>query len=157
MTTLINKDKSKEEKIDILEKENDSLKIDVHALKKTFSNFSNSREKLEKILGTQRCVFDKAGLGYDEMNNVKHYQNFFERKKKIDKDKLIKEIIKKKNTNVCCYYCERNGHISVSCFYKKNTLSSSKMVRIKKIWVPKGTTVTHPKGAKTCWVPQTKF
>ncbi|GAV90175.1 hypothetical protein CFOL_v3_33584 [Cephalotus follicularis] len=39
MTTLINEDKSKEEKIDILEKENDSLKIEVDALKKTFLIF----------------------------------------------------------------------------------------------------------------------
>ncbi|GAV57811.1 hypothetical protein CFOL_v3_01347 [Cephalotus follicularis] len=102
MITLINEDKSKKEKIDILEKENECLKIEVDALKKTFSNFSNSSEKLEKLLGIQMCVFDKAGLGYDGMNSVKHYQNFFEIKKKIEKDNLKKEGIKKKNANV--YY-----------------------------------------------------
>ncbi|GAV90500.1 zf-CCHC domain-containing protein/UBN2 domain-containing protein [Cephalotus follicularis] len=77
MLILNNKD---EKKIEILQKENECLKIEVDALKKSFSNFYNGSEKLEKLLGMQRCVFDKAGLGYDEMNNVHHYQNFFERK-----------------------------------------------------------------------------
>ncbi|GAV64971.1 zf-CCHC domain-containing protein/UBN2 domain-containing protein, partial [Cephalotus follicularis] len=55
MCILNNKD---EKKIEILEKENECLKIEVDALKKTFSNFYNSSEKLEKLLGMQRCVFD---------------------------------------------------------------------------------------------------
>ncbi|GAV80236.1 hypothetical protein CFOL_v3_23697 [Cephalotus follicularis] len=97
MLMLNNKD---EKKIEILEKENECLKIEVDALKKTFSNIYNSSEKLEKLLGMQRCVFDKTGLGYDEMNNVKHYQKFFERKIKIEKEKVEKEIVRKKNTNV---------------------------------------------------------
>ncbi|GAV57105.1 hypothetical protein CFOL_v3_00643, partial [Cephalotus follicularis] len=123
--TLINEDKSKEEKIDILEKENECLKIEVDALKKIFFNFSNSSEKLEKLLGMQR-------------------------KKKIEKDNIKNEVINKKNTNVYCNYCERNGHISASCFYKKNILSSSKIVRFRRFWVPKGTIVTNPKGPITC-------
>ncbi|GAV81330.1 zf-CCHC domain-containing protein/UBN2 domain-containing protein, partial [Cephalotus follicularis] len=52
-----------------LEEENKNLKVEVDALKKTFSKFSSSSEKLENLLGMQRCVFDKAGLGYEEMNN----------------------------------------------------------------------------------------
>ncbi|GAV87216.1 UBN2 domain-containing protein [Cephalotus follicularis] len=141
-------------KIEILEKENECLKIEVDALKKTFSNFSNSSEKLEKLLGMQRCVFDKVGLGYDEMNNVKHYQNFLDRKRKIEKEK---EIIKKKNNNVSCNYCGKHGHISSACFYNRNTLFNSKFVIIKKIWVPIGIIVANPKGPKTYWAPETKF
>ncbi|GAV75453.1 LOW QUALITY PROTEIN: zf-CCHC domain-containing protein/UBN2 domain-containing protein, partial [Cephalotus follicularis] len=57
--------------------ENEKLKIEIDALKKTFSKFSNSGDKLDNLLGLQRCVFDKAGLGYEEMKNVKHFQNFF--------------------------------------------------------------------------------
>ncbi|GAV85038.1 hypothetical protein CFOL_v3_28478 [Cephalotus follicularis] len=101
----------------------------------------------------QRCVFDKASLGYDEMKNVKLYQNFFERKKKIDNDKIEKVFVKKKNVNVNCNFCDRHGHISSSCFYKKNVLPKSK-VRIKKVWVAKGTTVTNSQGSKFIWVPK---
>ncbi|GAV58531.1 hypothetical protein CFOL_v3_02064 [Cephalotus follicularis] len=148
-------DKEDKNKIEILKQENKSLKVEIDALKKTFSNFSNTSEKLEKLLGMQRCVFDKAGLGYDEMKNVKHYQNFFDRKNKIEKEKIEKYFVKKKILNVSCNYCGKHGHISSSCFYKSHFLSRSK-IRFRKVWVPKGTIMTNPKGPKTCWVPQTK-
>ncbi|GAV73762.1 UBN2 domain-containing protein [Cephalotus follicularis] len=79
-----------------LEEENKNLKVEVDALKKTLSKFSSSSEKLENLLGMQRCVFDKAGLGYEEMNNVKHYQNFFERKEMIEKNKVEMFLLKGK-------------------------------------------------------------
>ncbi|GAV72594.1 zf-CCHC domain-containing protein/UBN2 domain-containing protein, partial [Cephalotus follicularis] len=60
--------------------ENEKLKIEIDALKKSFSTFSNSSAKLDNLLGLQRCVFDKAGLGYEEMKNVKHFKNFFVKK-----------------------------------------------------------------------------
>ncbi|GAV88416.1 UBN2 domain-containing protein [Cephalotus follicularis] len=135
-------DKEDKNKIEILE-ENKNLKIEIDALKKTFSKFSSSSEKLEKLLGIQRCVFDKAGLGYDEMNNVKHYQNFFDRKNKIEKEKIEKDFIKKKNSFISCNYCGKNGHISSSCFYKNHFMSRSQL-KIKKVWVPKGTIITNP-------------
>ncbi|GAV90807.1 zf-CCHC domain-containing protein/UBN2 domain-containing protein, partial [Cephalotus follicularis] len=72
--------KSLDDKITSLEKENETLKVEIDALKKTFSKFSNSSEKLDKHLGLQRCVFNKAGLGYDEMNNVKHFQKYLDKK-----------------------------------------------------------------------------
>ncbi|GAV78243.1 LOW QUALITY PROTEIN: zf-CCHC domain-containing protein/UBN2 domain-containing protein, partial [Cephalotus follicularis] len=50
-------------------KEENELKIEIDALKNTFSKFSSSSTKLDNLLGLQRCVFDKAGLGYEEMNN----------------------------------------------------------------------------------------
>ncbi|GAV61529.1 zf-CCHC domain-containing protein/UBN2 domain-containing protein, partial [Cephalotus follicularis] len=62
--------------IDFME-ENEKLKIEIDALKKSFSTFSNSSDKLDNLLGLQRCVFDKAGLGYEQMKNVKHFKNFF--------------------------------------------------------------------------------
>ncbi|GAV81660.1 LOW QUALITY PROTEIN: zf-CCHC domain-containing protein/UBN2 domain-containing protein, partial [Cephalotus follicularis] len=57
--------------------ENEKLKLEIDALKKTFSKFSNSSDKFDNLLGLQRCVFDKAGLGYEQMNNVKYFNNFF--------------------------------------------------------------------------------
>ncbi|GAV85917.1 hypothetical protein CFOL_v3_29351 [Cephalotus follicularis] len=90
--------------IDSLE-ENEKLKIEIDALNKTFSKFSNSSDKLDNLLGLQRCVFDKASLGYDEMTNVKHFQNFF---------------IKKSKPKMSCNYCGRLGHVSTSCLYRNN-------------------------------------
>ncbi|GAV59566.1 LOW QUALITY PROTEIN: zf-CCHC domain-containing protein/UBN2 domain-containing protein, partial [Cephalotus follicularis] len=72
---LTKEDNSNEIEVDLLENEvaylneNRNLKEEIDALKKTFSKFSNNSEKLENLLGMQRCVFDKAGLGYEEMNN----------------------------------------------------------------------------------------
>ncbi|GAV72942.1 zf-CCHC domain-containing protein/UBN2 domain-containing protein, partial [Cephalotus follicularis] len=57
--------------------ENENLKLEIDALKKTFSKFSNSCDKLDNLLGLQTCVFDKAVLGYEEMKNVIHFKNFF--------------------------------------------------------------------------------
>ncbi|GAV70140.1 LOW QUALITY PROTEIN: zf-CCHC domain-containing protein, partial [Cephalotus follicularis] len=89
--------------IDSLQKENEKLKIEIDALKKSFSIFSNSSAKLDNLLGLQRCVFDKAGLGYEEMKNVKHFKNFF---------------VKKVEHKIVCNYCGRIGHISTSCLLK---------------------------------------
>ncbi|GAV69681.1 LOW QUALITY PROTEIN: zf-CCHC domain-containing protein/UBN2 domain-containing protein, partial [Cephalotus follicularis] len=60
--------------------EENKLKIEIDALKKTFSTFSNSSTKLDNLLGLQRCVFDKTGLGFEEMKNIKHFKNFFVKK-----------------------------------------------------------------------------
>ncbi|GAV79893.1 hypothetical protein CFOL_v3_23356 [Cephalotus follicularis] len=118
--------------IDSLE-ENEKLKIEIDALKKTFSKFSNSSDKLDNLLGLQRSVFHKAGLGYDEMKNVKHFKIFF---------------LKKSEQNMSCNYCGRLGHISTSCFYRKN------IGKTRRIWVPKGTFVTNTQGPKFIWVPK---
>ncbi|GAV76853.1 hypothetical protein CFOL_v3_20326 [Cephalotus follicularis] len=115
--------------------ENEKLKIEIDALKKTFSKFSNSSEKLDNLLGLQRCVFDKAGLCYDQMKNVKHFQNFF---------------VKKVEPQICCNYCGKIGHISTSCIFRKNVCFG----KTRKIWVPKGTFVTNLHGPKLKWVPK---
>ncbi|GAV87976.1 hypothetical protein CFOL_v3_31400 [Cephalotus follicularis] len=103
--------------------ENEKLKLEIDALKKTFSKFSNSSDKLDNLLGLQRCVFNKVGLGYEEMNNVKHFNNFF---------------VKKVEPKISCNYCGRLRHISTSCFLRKN------IGKTKKVWVPKGTILTNP-------------
>ncbi|GAV72232.1 LOW QUALITY PROTEIN: zf-CCHC domain-containing protein/UBN2 domain-containing protein, partial [Cephalotus follicularis] len=66
--------------IESLKFENSYYVNEIEVLNKTFSKFSNSSDKLDNLLGLQRCVFDKAGLGYDEMNNVRHFNNFFVKK-----------------------------------------------------------------------------
>ncbi|GAV82915.1 hypothetical protein CFOL_v3_26366 [Cephalotus follicularis] len=116
-------------------KENEKLKIEIDALKKSFSIFSNSSTKLDNLLGLQRCVFDKAGLGYEEIKNVKHFNNFF---------------VKKFEPKIVCNYCGRMGHISTSCFARNNLCYG----KTRKIWVPKGTLVTNLQGPKLKWVPK---
>ncbi|GAV83396.1 zf-CCHC domain-containing protein [Cephalotus follicularis] len=120
--------------IDSLE-ENEKLKIEIDALKKSFSKFSNSSDKLDNLLGLQRCVFDKAGLGFEEMKNVKHFKNFF---------------VKKNEPKIVCNYCGRLGHITTSCTFRNNLCFG----KTRKIWVPKGTLVTNLKGPKFKWVPK---
>ncbi|GAV67311.1 hypothetical protein CFOL_v3_10817 [Cephalotus follicularis] len=85
--------------------ENEKLKIEIDALKKSFSTFSNSSAKLDNLLGLQRCVFDKAGLGFEEMKNVKHFKNFF---------------VKKVEPKIVYNYCGKLGHISTSCIFRNN-------------------------------------
>ncbi|GAV82852.1 zf-CCHC domain-containing protein, partial [Cephalotus follicularis] len=126
-------DESLIEKISTLEKENSDLKIEIDALKKTFSKFFDSSKKLDKLLGMQRCVFDKAGLGFDEMNKVQHFNKLLERKKK---------------NVVYCSYCRKFGHVSTNYWFKRTS------TKVKRIWVPKGTFPTNAKGPKTFWVPK---
>ncbi|GAV85534.1 zf-CCHC domain-containing protein [Cephalotus follicularis] len=117
------------------EKEKEKLKLEIDALKKSFSIFSNSSAKLDNLLGLQRCVFDKAGLGYEQMKNVKHFNNFF---------------VKKVEPKIICNYCGRIGHISTSCIFRNNLCYG----KTRKIWVPKGTFVTNLQGPKFKWVPK---
>ncbi|GAV78923.1 hypothetical protein CFOL_v3_22388 [Cephalotus follicularis] len=117
------------------EEENKKLKLEIDALKKTFSKFSNSSDKLDNLLGLQRCVFDKAGLGFEEMKNVKHFKNFF---------------VKKNEPQFCCNHCGRLGHITTSCIYRNNLCYG----KTRKIWVPKGTLVTNLQEPKFKWVPK---
>ncbi|GAV67868.1 zf-CCHC domain-containing protein [Cephalotus follicularis] len=121
--------------IDSME-ENEKLKIEIDALKKSFSTFSNSSAKLDNLLGLQRCVFDKTGLGYEEMKNVKHFKNFF---------------VKKNEPKIVRNYCGRLGHVSTSCIYRNNLCFD----KTRRIWVPKGTFVTNLQGPKFKWVPKT--
>ncbi|GAV64969.1 hypothetical protein CFOL_v3_08484 [Cephalotus follicularis] len=115
--------------------ENEKLKIEIDALKKSFSTFSNSSARLDNLLGLQRCVFDKVGLGFEEMKNIKHFKNFF---------------VKKNEPKIVCNYCGRIGHISTSCIYRNNFCYG----KTREIWVPKGTLVTNLKGPKLKWVPK---
>ncbi|GAV83545.1 hypothetical protein CFOL_v3_26991 [Cephalotus follicularis] len=138
-----------EDKTISLEKENEILKVEIDALKRTFSKFLNSSEKLDKLLGLQRCVFNKAGLGYDEMNNVKHFQKYLDKK---DNQKL--------SSSMTCNYCKKYGHTTHTCYrkkndmYKRNLLLKNKLLKLRTIWVPKGTFVTNPPRPKATWVPK---
>jgi hypothetical protein len=49
----------------LLINENKELKLKVENLNKIMTNFTNGKKNLDNLLGSQRCVFDKAGIGYN--------------------------------------------------------------------------------------------
>ena len=57
--------------------ENENLKDKVEDLTNSLTKFTNGRDNLDKLLGMQRCVSDKAGLGYNQVDNQKDYKSFF--------------------------------------------------------------------------------
>lgn len=124
-------------KISDLELENEKLKKEVENLKTTLSKFVKGRDTLDVILGKQRCIFDKAGLGFEPTKKQRFYQNFFV----------------KATSSSCpfttCNYCGKRGHILHSCPFKRNTY-----VGAKQVWVPKYF-ATNIQGPKQVWVPKT--
>jgi hypothetical protein len=114
----------------LLVNENKELKLKVENLNKILTNFTNGKKNLDNLLGSQRCVFDKAGIGYNPKIKEKHYQKFF-----INENFLKSPI---------CKHCGKLGHNIHTCSMKNM------------IWVVKGTTPpkANPSGPKKIWVPK---
>jgi hypothetical protein len=114
----------------LLVNENKELKLKVENLNKILTNFTNGKKNLDNLLGSQRCVFDKAGIGYNPKIKEKHYQKFF-----INKNFLKSPI---------CKHCGKLGHNIHTCPMKNM------------IWVVKGTIPpkANPSGPKKIWVPK---
>ena len=91
------------------------------------------------ILDNQKAIYDKIDLGYNP----------------LEKQKLLKNIFTNsscnKFLNITYFKCGKVGHKSYTCFSNKSENSN-----VKKIWVPKGTTLTNQKGSKKAWVPKVK-
>lgn len=118
------------------ESENISLKEEVEDLKKILSNFTKGRDNLDKLLSSQRCVYDRAGLGYNPENKQKSFNNLFEKKPSH-------------HTSCLCTICGRNTHDTRHCSFRKST-SMKKLA-----WVPKGTPMyTNKRGPNLFWVPK---
>jgi hypothetical protein len=114
----------------LLVNENKELKLKVENLNKILTNFTNGKKNLDNLLGSQRCVFDKAGIGYNPKIKEKHYQKFF-----INENFLKSPI---------CKHCGKLGHNIHTCPMKNM------------IWVVKGTTPpkANSSGPKKIWVPK---
>ena len=63
-----------------LNKENAFLKNQNRVLRKDLENLVGGRKKLDLMLGSQNCFYDKAGVGYDGSNDDLH-----DKKKKVAK------------------------------------------------------------------------
>ena len=120
---------------DILSKENSSLNDKILDLTKIVHKFTNGKKNFDMMLGGQKCVFDKGGIGYKSSIKQKYLKNYF-----------VKASTS--NTKHTCTYCNQDGHTSFSCFVKKNTHFS-----VKQQWVPQSSK-TNPQGPKVKWVPK---
>ena len=125
----------------LLKEENDVLKKQVEDLNITLAKFTLGEQNLNMLLGKQRCVFDKAGLGFNPILKEKKYNNFFENDASTSSNKtqmksshqsiFVKGSFSNySNPNVTCHYCMRKGHFNYKCLNRR---------KITMVWIEKGT------------------
>ena len=128
-----------------LKSKNEELNNEVNNLRRILAKFTLGRDALDKLLGKQRMVFDKAGLGYKQNTKQKSYSTYF-----VKASNQVK-------SSIVCDYCCRKGHHIKKCSIRNKTYKGPKLV-----WVPKGTKVdigvpqimTNIYGPKVKWVPK---
>ena len=103
----------------------------------TASKLSMGTANLNVILGSQNCVFEKAGIGYQIgfQRKQKKYNSFF----KTDAQQL--------SSPLTCFYCMRKGHSVKNCKIRKFDMPKG-LDR----WVPKST--SNAVGPKFSWAPK---
>ena len=117
-------------RINYLDKDNARLTRENEALKKDLENFVGSSRKLDMMLGSQKCYYDKAGLGYGNGSKGKEAINS---KPSSSKKKSIAFIRQK------CYKCRNKGHHAGDCDITGETCKAKNpFQRIKMMWVVKG-------------------
>ena len=92
------------------------FKEKIKDLKDSLAKFTLGKNNLDIILGKQRCVFDKAGLGYKPEKKQKMYKNLFASTQKTS------------SLFLTCFYCGKKGHSASTCYFRKNSSSIGKMV-----------------------------
>ena len=99
---------------------------------KTLSKFTLGRSNLDAVLGSQRSVLNKEGIGYSGNSNRLSCRNF---------------LNISKPSSIICTYCSEPGHFSNSCYFKNCGVPKGEYK-----WVPKGTPqTTNMKGPKFNW------
>ena len=103
---------------------------------KIVHNFTNGKKTFDLILGGQKCVFDKGGIGYKPFLKIEYLKNYFVKASSSNNLKIVYN------------HGNQNGHTSFSCPIKKNEYFDAKHV-----WMPK-TPKTNYQGPKVVWVPK---
>ena len=118
----------------------ESLEKKVHYLLKTMDKFSKGQSNLETVLASQKCVFGKAGLGFNPNNKNKSvskpFSSFFE-----------KQLVFSKQPVKTCFYCMKKGHTVRFCRVRRFSVPKGILKWIPKVSkIPKASTnVTGPK------------
>ena len=119
-----------EKENEILRNENEILKKKNEWLTSSLSIFSCGQKSFEMILASQKCVFDKQGLGFKSSKNQKYFKNYF-----------VKESSSECPSTIC-NFCGRGGHISSTCSLRNDSQKNSN-AKAKKVWVEKSK-ITNP-------------
>jgi len=100
-----------------------TLKNQVKYLLKACAKFTRGKENLEAVLGSQNCVFGKAGLGYTPIHEkkAKTFSSFFSKSEP--------------NTMpfISCNYCMKKGYVLKNCYARKYNVPKGFMK-----WIPLG-------------------
>ena len=78
-------------------------------MKNSLAKCTIGKNNLDIIIGKQRCVFDKAELGYRPDKQQKLYENFFASTQKNSSPFLT------------CFYYGKKGHSASTCYFRKNS------------------------------------
>ena len=122
-----------EKSIDSMKSELDDLTKKNVNLQNSFSRFYIGQQKLDKMLETQRALFDKDGLGYDSSIKETHFKNF------LAKSNDSHETSRK---SACC---KKLGHSIQHCPLKIITFRGK---LVKSVWIPKGVNTSQNENAK---------
>ena len=122
-----------------LKSENIDLKRKVDSLTQDLARFTQGKRNLDILLGSQRCCFNKSGIGYDSFNDQKSYSYM---------------ITKSSPSFTLCNFCGKSGHISHVCPSRKKSSRGIKFVWIRKDRMKE--TGSNAKGPKKIWVPKGK-
>ena len=112
----------------------ESLQKKVHYLLKMMDKFSKGQSNLETVLASQKCVFGKAGLGFNPNSKNKSvskpFSSFFEKQ----------PVVLSKQPVEIFHYCMKKGH--TIRFYK-----------VRRFFIPKGIMKWVAKVSKVPKVP----
>ena len=77
VTALINEIENSNKHVNELNAKNNELNNKVLDLTKCLKKFTKEQKNLDLLIGSQRCVYDRAGLRYNLLDKQKLYKNIF--------------------------------------------------------------------------------
>ena len=132
---LTNEIEKSKKYVDEVTTKNNELNAKVLDLTKCLEKITKGQKGLDLLLESQRCVYNRARLGYNPLTKQKLYKNSFTMPPKTHKSP--------------CVFCNTNGHTIYSYHVRKCVKKG-----LKTMWVPKDN-VTNKQGPNKIWVSKT--